>query len=176
MMLAGILGQSPSESALIECMPKDENPYFGFRGNPAGYNKHADGTIDWDNYGMYAPAAADTLNTCALDLPIRRFRAQAAKGVSYEEVASAVLDGYPVMVWVTKRADAERITINTEDGEALLVFGEHVWVVVGYHEDGTFDVHDPYPQKDGAQTFHVTSFPNWDLFDYMATFVHPLGS
>ncbi len=176
MMLAGILGLAPSESELLECTPRDENPFHGFRGNPAGYSKHADGTINWDNYGMYAPAVADTINHCGLDQPIRRFRARAALEASYEDVAAAVLDGYPVMVWVTKQGEAARTTVSTPGGDVLLVYGEHVWVVFGVREDGTFDVHDPYPQKTGIQTFNVRSFPNWDLFDRMAVFVDPLGS
>lgn len=176
MILGGILGTAPAESELLSCMPRDENPYFGFRGDPAGYSKHADGSINWDNYGMYAPAVAETLNNCALDKPIRQFRARAALGTSYQDVAAAVLDGNPVMVWVTKQGQAARTTVTTKSGDVLLVFGEHVWVVVGVHEDGTFDVHDPYPQKSGTQTLSVASFPNWDLFDHMAVFVEPLGS
>lgn len=175
MMLGGVLGVAPAESDLLACMKKNENPYLGFRGNPAGYSKYADGSINWNNYGMYAPAVAETLNNCALDEPISRFRARAALGVGYDEVAAAVLGGHPVMVWVTKQGEAARTTINTESGDVLLVYGEHVWVVVGVREDGTFDVHDPYPQKSGVQTLNVTTFPNWDLFDHMAVFVEPLG-
>ena len=176
MVLAGILGAAPPETELLACMPRDENPYRGFRGNPAGYSKHADGSINWDNYGMYAPAVADTLNDCALGKPIRRFRARAALQVSYDDVADAVLQGNPVIVWVTKQGEAARTTVSTPSGDVLLVYGEHVWVVMGVHEDGTFDVHDPYPQKSGVQTLNVSRFPNWDLFDQMAVFVEPLGN
>jgi len=176
MILAGVLGVAPAESALLECTPRNPNPYLGFRGNPAGYNKHADGSINWDNYGMYAPAVADTLNRCAFEQATSKYRAQAVKGANYEDVARAVLDGNPVLVWVTKRADADMLTVDTTEGQVVLVFGEHVWVVVGYHEGGTFDVHDPYPQKNGSQTLHVRSFPNWDLFDRMAVFMIPEGN
>lgn len=170
---AGVLGDAPSEQDLLACMPRNINPYLGFRGDPAARNRHADGSINWDNYGVYAPAVAETLNQCVLKPAGAKVEAIAVKGTSYEEVAQAVLAGYPVMVWVAKASDPATITVDTPEGQVLLVFGEHVWVVVGYHEDGTFDVHDPYPQKNGTQTLSVRSFPNWELFDQMAVFIIP---
>jgi uncharacterized protein YvpB len=173
MVSAGVLGDAPSEKDLLACMPRNLNPYLGFRGDPAARSRHDDGSINWDNYGVYAPAVAQTLNECVLKPASAKFEAVAAKGASYEEVARAVLDGYPVMVWVAKGSDPETTTVETPEGEVSLVFGEHVWVVVGYYEDGTFQVNDPYPQKSGAQTLRVHSFPNWKLFDQMAVFVIP---
>ena len=172
MVLAGILGTAPDEQELLACLPRNPNPYLGFRGDPAGYNHYADGSINWDNYGVYAPALAETLNRCALG-ETGRFQAVAQTNVTYQQVAEAVLDGYPVIVWVAKRSGVEVTTVDTEQGPVQLVFGEHVWVVVGYHEDGTFEIHDPYPQKNGSQTLLVSSFPNWKLFDGMAVFVRP---
>jgi uncharacterized protein YvpB len=171
MVSAGLLGKAPSEKALLDCMPRDPNPYLGFRGNPAGYNRFEDRSINWENYGVYAPAVAEALNRCVLQPAGSRFRATAIKGVTHEEIAQSVLDGYPVIVWVTKREQVETKVVDTLQGPVELVLGEHVWVVVGYYEDSTFEVHDPYPQKDGRQTFRVSSFPNWDLFDHMAVFV-----
>jgi uncharacterized protein YvpB len=173
MVLAGVLGDAPSEADLLACMPRNPNPYLGFRGDPAGRNRHDDGSINWDNYGIYAPAVAETLNRCAFEPAGAKFEAVAVKGASYEEVAQAVLDGYPVMVWVAKGSDPETTTVDTPEGEVPLVFGEHVWVVVGSYEDGTFEVNDPYPQKNGEQTLRVRSFYNWELFDQMAVFVIP---
>jgi uncharacterized protein YvpB len=176
MVLAGTLGTTPSEEELLACLPRNPNPYLGFRGDPAGYNHHADGSINWDNYGAYAPAVAETLNECVLEQTGSKFEALAVKNATYEQVANSVLDGYPVIVWVAKRSGAEVATVDTAEGPVQLVFGEHVWVVVGYHEDGTFDVHDPYPQKNGTQTLRVSTFPNWKLFDGMAVFVVPRGA
>jgi uncharacterized protein YvpB len=173
MVLAGILGDAPSEGDLLACMPRNPNPYLGFRGDPAARNRHADGSINWDNYGIYAPAAAETLNRCALKPAGAKFEAVAVKGASYEQVARAVRDGYPVMVWVAVGIGPETIRVDTPEGEVPLVFGEHVWVVVGYHEDGSFYVNDPYPQKNGSQTLRVRWFPNWELFDQMAVFIIP---
>jgi uncharacterized protein YvpB len=173
MVLAGILGDTPSESDLLTCMPRNPNPYLGFRGDPAARNRHDDGSINWDNYGMYAPAVAETLNQCVFGPAGDRFEAVAVKGTSYEEVTQAVLDGYPVMVWVARGSPPETTNVDTPEGEVPLVFGEHVWVVVGYYEDGTFEVNDPYPQKNGKQTLRVHSFLNWELFDHMAVFVIP---
>ncbi len=173
-MVAGaFLDQAPAEDWLIACMPRDPNPYLGFRGDPAGYNHLGDGSINWDNYGAYAPAVAAALNNCVFGPAQKQFRAQAQKNVSYEEVAQAILEGYPVIVWVARPERAEITTIGTEENPVRLVFGEHVWVVVGYHEDGTFEVHDPYPQQSGQQTLRVRSFPSWDLFERMAVFVKP---
>lgn len=176
MVLAAVLGRAPSEPELLSCIPRNPNPYLGFRGNPAGSNRHADGSINWNNYGMYAPAVAEALNQCAFGPDGGKFEAIAVKGATYKEVAQAVLDGYPVIVWVTKRGDAETTIVETAEGPVQLVFGEHVWVVVGYHEDGTFDVHEPYPQKNGTQTLTVSTFPNWGLFEQMAVFVVPSSS
>jgi len=173
MVLAALLGTAPSEKELLACMPRNPNPYLGFRGDPAGRNRFSDGSINWDNYGAYAPVVAETLNRCALGPADAEFEAQAISGSSYKQVAKAILDGYPVIVWVTKQQEAETTTIDTPEGPVRLIFGEHVWVVIGYHEDGTFEVHDPYPQKDHVQTLRVRSFPNWDLFERMAVFVVP---
>jgi len=171
MVLFAVLGTAPSEEELLDCMPRNPNPYLGFRGDPAGYNVLADGSINWENYGAYAPVVAETLNKCVFEPSGEQFRAVAVSNASYQQVADAVLDGYPVIVWVAKRKKAITTDIDTPHGSVPLIFGEHVWVVVGYHEDGTFDVHDPYPQKSGVQTFRVSSFPSWDLFDRMAVFI-----
>jgi LPXTG-site transpeptidase (sortase) family protein len=173
MVLAALLDDAPSEEELLNCLPRNPNPYLGFRGDPAGYNRFPDGTINWENYGAYAPAVAQTLNQCVLEPAGSEFEAVAVNKASYEQVADSVLDGYPVIVWVARRGNAETITIDTPEGPVRLVFGEHVWVVAGYQEDGTFQVHDPYPRENGVQTLHVRSFPNWDLFERMAVFVRP---
>jgi uncharacterized protein YvpB len=173
MVVAGMLGDAPSEAALLACMPRNPNPYLGFRGDPAARNRYQDGSINWDNYGMYAPAVAEMLNQCVLEPAGARFEAVAVKGAGYEEVARAVVDGYPVIVWVARGSPPETTIVDTPTGQAPLVFGEHVWVVVGYYEDGTFEVHDPYPQKNGEQILRVRSFLNWELFDQMAVFVVP---
>jgi len=173
MLLAGLLGTPPSEEQLLECMPRDPNPYLGFRGDPAGYNRHPDDSINWDNYGAYAPAVAETLNRCILQPGGGGFEAVAVSNASYEEVAQSILDGYPVIVWISKRGQPPTTRVDSPQGPVQLIFGEHVWVVVGYHEDGTFDAHDPYPQRDRDQTFHARTFPNWDLFERMAVFVEP---
>ena len=173
MVSAGVLGDTPTEEDLLACLPRNSNPYLGFRGDPAARSRNGDGSINWDNYGVYAPAVAETLNQCIFGTAAAGLEAVAVKGASYEDVARAVLDGYPVIVWVARGTNPETATIETPEGEVLLVFGEHVWVVMGYHEDGTFDVNDPYPQKNGTQTLHVRSFPNWELFDQMAVFVIP---
>jgi uncharacterized protein YvpB len=173
MVLAALLGTAPKEQELVACMPRNANPNLGFRGDPAGYNRFPDGSINWDNYGVYAPAVAAALNKCALESAGGRFEAVAVSGATYRQVAKAVLDGYPVIVWVTKRQKVETTRVDTPQGPVQLVMGEHVWVVVGYHEDGTFDVNDPYPQHNGVQTWQVRSFPNWELFDHMAVFIAP---
>ena len=173
MVSAALLGKAPAEDELIACMSRDPDPYRGFRGDPAGYNRFADDTINWENYGAYAPAVAKALNSCVLLRSGGEFEAQSLRGVSYRQVAQAVSAGYPVIVWVAKRETAETKTVGTPEYPIQLVFGEHVWVVVGYHEDGSFDVHDPYPRKDGEQVLRVHSFPNWELFERMAVFVKP---
>jgi len=176
MVLSALLEDVPGEEELIQCMPRNPNPYLGFRGDPAGYSRLEDGTINWDNYGAYAPAVAAALNDCVLRPSGAAFEAHAEQGVSYEQVARSILDGFPVMVWVTKRGEPATASLDVDDTTVRLFYGEHVWVVVAYYEDGTFDIHDPYPQGNGSQTFHVGAFPNWDLFDRMAVFVRPAPS
>ena len=173
MVSAWALGNVLSEQDLLACLPRNPNPYLGFRGDPAARSRNEDGSINWENYGAYAPVVAETLNRCALEPAGAEFEAVAVKGATYEQVAQSVLDGYPVIVWVARGSPPETLTVETPDGEVLLVYGEHVWVVVGHHEDGSFEVHDPYPQKSGAQTLRVRSFLNWELFDRMAVFIVP---
>jgi len=175
MAVAGVLGKAPSEKDVLACLPRNPNPYLGFRGDPAGRGRNGDGSINWDNYGTYAPVVAETLNRCVFQPAGARFEAVAVKGATYDEVAESVLAGYPVIVWVARGSPPETTTVETADGEVTLIYGEHVWVVVGYYEDGTFDIHDPYPQKSGTQTLHVSSFLNWDLFDRMAVFIRPVS-
>ena len=173
MVSAASLGTVPSEEQLLDCMPRNDNPNLGFRGDPAARSRFQDGSINWNNYGAYAPAVANALNQCVFGPAGGKFEAVASNNVNYEQVAEAVLDGYPVIVWVARRGQPSTTLIDTAEGSVRLVHGEHVWVVIGCHEDGTFDAHDPYPQKDGDQTFHARSFPNWGLFDHMAVFVVP---
>ena len=173
MVSAWALGYPPSEQDLLACMPRNPNPFLGFRGDPAAYSRNSDGSINWNNYGAYAPAVAETLNQCVFDPAGSAYEAVAVKGATYEEVARSVLGGYPVIVWVARGSPPETLTVDTPEGEVLLVYGEHVWVVVGHHGDGTFDIHDPYPQKNGNQILHVTSFVNWELFERMAVFIVP---
>jgi len=171
MVVGALLGKAPSEKELIACMPRDPNPNLGFRGDPAGRNRLANGSADWDDYGVYAPAVAAALNKCILGPAGGRFKALASSGTTYERVSESILEGYPVIVWVTKRQVAETTKVDTVQGPVQLVLGEHVWVVVGFHADGTFEVHDPFPQKSGVQTFRARTFPNWELFDRMAVFL-----
>ena len=173
MVAAAVTGSAPIEGDLLACMPRNPNPYLGFRGDPAGSSRHSDGSINWDNYGAYAPAVADTLNDCVFTASQANYKAVALGDVSYERIAQAVLNGYPVIVWVTKRQEAQTTEIETPEGPVRLVYGEHVWVVAGHYLDGTFQVHDPYPQRNGVQTFRVRTFPNWELFDRMAVFIEP---
>ena len=175
MVAAGMLGEAPGEDELLACLPRNPNPYLGFRGDPAGRSRNQDGSINWDNYGAYAPTIAETLNRCVFEPAAAKFKAVAVKGASYEEVAQAIRDGYPVIVWVARGSPPETRTVETAEGEVVLIYGEHVWVVVGAYEDRSFDVHDPYPQKSEVQTLHVRSFLNWDLFDRMAVFIVPLN-
>jgi len=176
MLLAALFGTPPSEEKLLDCMPRNPNPYLGFRGDPAGRNRHSDGSINWNNYGAYAPVVAETLNRCVLEPGGDEFEAVAVSNASYEQVAQAILDGYPVIVWIAKRGQPPTTQIDTSQGPVQLVFGEHVWVIIGYHEDGMFDALDPHPQKDDNQTFRCYSFPNWDLFERMAVFAVPRKS
>ncbi|MBC7261259.1 MAG: hypothetical protein H5T63_04520, partial [Chloroflexi bacterium] len=51
MVLAALYSDVPSEQDLLACMPRNPNPYLGFRGDPAGRNRYPDGRINWENYG-----------------------------------------------------------------------------------------------------------------------------
>lgn len=171
MVLATLLGRAPTEDEVMSCVPRDANPHFGFRGDPGGRNRNADGSINWENYGVYAPAVASALNACFLG-PNGKFEAIAATGVTYSEVADSILHGYPVIVWVAT-GQPETVGLHTPEGEITLVAGEHVWVVYGYHANNTFDVLDPYPVKSGRRLLARQAFPNWRLFENMAVFIVP---
>ncbi len=173
MVASALLGKAEEEEELIACMPRNPDPDLGFRGDPAGYNHFEDGSINWENYGAYAPAVAAALNSCILEPAGGQFQAYAHRKVTYQEVADSVLNGFPVIVWVTKRGEPDTTTVGPPDSPVSLVFGEHVWVVAGYHADGAFEIIDPYPQKDERQTMRVQSFPNWNRFEHMAVFIGP---
>lgn len=149
-MVAAYLGKPVTEAWLQAQLGNDDNPHKGFRGNvDAAFG----GTV---NYGVYAEPVAKALRALGLN-------ADARYGVGYADLRAALDRGQPVIVWLSQFAAPG---YYDQPGGFRLVPGEHVYVVVGYRDQGYW-VNDPL---NGGRQFLVHVIPHWELFSNMAVF------
>jgi len=138
----------PDEAQIAAAMPRNPNPYLGFRGNIDGRETLSNGLAD---YGIYAPALAVTAH--ALGLQTRVFGGPQAPALL--RYAIGVLHR-PVVVWVTYKLQAPRIIWGQDAGATFpLVLDEHANTVIGYDAGGV-TVRDP---------LRGTQFYSWAAFE-----------
>jgi uncharacterized protein YvpB len=138
-MAAQYHGVDLSEAEVLASLPRNENPYLGFRGNVDGP------TGGIRDYGVYAGPVLDILNR-------RGLRAWSVEG-GLDGIKAAIARGNPVIAWVTYDCQPGEPTTETIAGRAVtLVPYQHVVVVTGYDAGGVW-ANDPW---DGKEDYYAT--------------------
>ena len=150
-----------SEDQILERMPRNQNPYLGFRGNVDGGQSLANGLQD---YGIYAPPLASELQTFG-------YTAEAISGSGAPALLRHTIGvlGQPVEVWVTHYlGDFTAITGYAAGQSFTLINGEHARLAIGYDDYGIHTL-DPIngPQYDSWTAF----LGPWSRFNYMGIVV-----
>jgi uncharacterized protein YvpB len=136
-MAAQYHGVPLSEADALAALPRNENPYLGFRGNVDG---PTGGTED---YGVYAGPIQDILNGQGLQAQL------IADGL--DGIKAAIARGNPVIAWVTYNCQPRTpITEVISGQEVTLVPYQHTVVVTGYNSEGVW-ANDPW---DGREDFY----------------------
>jgi uncharacterized protein YvpB len=148
-MAAQYHGVSLTEAEVLTALPRNDNPYLGFRGNVDG---PPGSTVD---YGVYAGPVAEILNGAGL-------RARTIEG-GLEGIRAALVRGNPVVAWVTYDCQVSTPTTQVIGGQTVpLVPYQHVVVLTGYNQNGMW-ANDPW---DGQEDF----YSNGDLRRAMSYF------
>lgn len=158
-MVANFYGVPLSEEEINKALPRNENPYLGFRGRLDGV---PGGLTD---YGVYAEPIREVLIANGLEVTYVKD--------GLEGIERALDREHPVIAWVTYRLRMQKpveITLSTGQ-EVKMVNYEHAVVVTGYNQEG-FWVNDPF---DGWEYFYTSpSFErSFGYLDNMALEVAP---
>jgi uncharacterized protein YvpB len=149
-----------SEAQLMAAMPRNPNPNLGFRGNPDGV-----GSADLTDYGVYALPLHNALARFG-------YRSDVINYGNNDLIASYLVRGWPVVVWVTWRLKQAAPRLDQHNGvQFFLVPGEHAITVVGY-DAHTLMANDPW---DGTRVRYTwQKFDHaWGYFGNMALAVDP---
>jgi uncharacterized protein YvpB len=139
-MVAQYQGVNVSEADVLAALPRNDNPYLGFRGNVDG----SPGSTE--DYGVYAGPILAILNS-------RGLRAWDVEG-GLEGIKAAIARGNPVIAWVTYNCRTSTPVETTIDGKTVtLVPWQHVVVTTGYSTEGLW-ANDPW---DGQEDFYPTA-------------------
>ncbi|HWE63115.1 MAG TPA: C39 family peptidase [Chloroflexota bacterium] len=150
-----------TEQQILNQMPRNANPYLGFRGNVDGGQSLADGLAD---YGIYAPPLARELQRFG-------YQTQVITGTTAPALlrhSIGVLQR-PVEVWITHYlGDYPAITGYAGGSSFTLINGEHARLAIGYDAYGIHTL-DPIdgPRYDAWATFLAP----WSRFNYMGIIV-----
>jgi uncharacterized protein YvpB len=139
-MAAQYHGVNLSEAEVLNALPRDDNPAFGFRGNVDGP------TGGIQDYGVYAGPIQAVLDANGL----------AALPVSggMDGIRAAIARGNPVIAWVTYQMRVSTPVSQMIAGkEVTLVPNEHVVVITGYDSAG-FWANDPWT---GLEEYYATA-------------------
>jgi uncharacterized protein YvpB len=148
-MAAQYYGLPLTEADVQSALPSNPNPNLGFRGNIDGP------TGGLEDYGVYANPILAILNA-------RGLQARRVQG-GLDGIKAAIVQGKPVIVWVTYNCMVSTPSTLTVDGkEVVLVPYEHVVVVTGYDAGGVW-ANDPW---DGQEHYYA----NADLAQAMGYF------
>jgi uncharacterized protein YvpB len=150
-----------SEQQILDRMPRNQNPYLGFRGNVDGGQSLANGLQD---YGIYAPPLARELQSFG-------YQAEAISGTSAPALLRHGIGvlGRPVALWVTHYlGDYTAITGYAAGQSFTLINGEHARLAIGYDAYGLHTL-DPIngPQYDAWAAI----LGPWSRFGYMGIIV-----
>ncbi|MBE0408880.1 MAG: LysM peptidoglycan-binding domain-containing protein [Anaerolineales bacterium] len=154
---AAFWGVHISETEFLNNLPSSDNPDVGFVGNvndPWGYTPPR-------SYGVHAEPVAALLREYGL-------KAEARRGLVWEDLKVEIAAGRPVIVWVIGQmwgGQAREYTAN--DGKVVLVAPyEHTMILYGYTPQ-TVNVVDAYSGR--KQTYRLDVFlKSWSVLGNMA--------
>ena len=149
-----------TKSRIMATMPRNPNPYMGFRGNPDGHQGLA-----LADYGVYAPPLQQALQGFG-------YRTKLLLPATNAAVKQIVRRGWPVVAWITYRLQRALPRIASANGvHFVLVPHEHAVLVVGY-DDRTILANDPWTGKHVAYDWRDFD-RSWGYFGNMALAVEP---
>jgi uncharacterized protein YvpB len=122
---AAYFGIGIDEKEFLSRLPMSDDPEVGFVGDPNG---------DWgyippSPYGVYAGPVASLLQTYGA-------KAQAVRGLSWDDLRKEIISNRPVIVWIVGHvAEGTPMLYTAQDGHTTTVaYYEHTVIVTGYSE------------------------------------------
>lgn len=149
-----------TESQLMAAMPRNPNPYLGFRGNEDG--EESGNLVD---YGVYAPP----LHNALLQFD---YASVPMQYVTDRAIKLSINKGWPVVAWVSYGLQRSTPRLSVIKGvQFFLVPHEHAILVVGY-DNRTVFANDPWTGK--VVRYYWWKFNrSWGYFGNMALSIEP---
>ncbi|MDB5058360.1 MAG: LysM domain protein [Chloroflexi bacterium] len=150
-----------SEQRILDQMPRDPNPWLGFRGSVDGGQSLADGLA---NYGIYAPPLAGELQRFG-------YQTQVIEGATAPDMLRRSIAELhrPVEVWVTHYLGNWSAITGYAGGRSFtLVNGEHARLAIGYD---TYGIHSLDPLEGHQYDPWASFLGSWARFNYMGIVV-----
>ena len=154
---AAFWGVSIDESEFQSGLPSSDNPDLGFVGSP----NDGWGAIPPASYGVHAEPVASQLRAYGL-------QAQAAKGLSWNDLRAEIAAGRPVIVWVIGQMwGGTPVAYTAGDGSTTTVARfEHTVILFGYDES---HVHIADAYSGWNMTYPLETFlASWAVLGNMA--------
>jgi len=157
--LAIFWGVRLSETGFLNSLPRSDDPEVGFVGNPNDYW----GYTPPQSYGVHAQPVAESLRNFGL-------RAEAHKGLTWDQLRGEIAAGRPVIVWVIgKMWPGKPLDYQSKSGTTTVARFEHSMLLVGY-DPTKVTVIDPSHGK--RQTYTLKEFKrSWKVLGNMAVTV-----
>jgi uncharacterized protein YvpB len=152
-----------SEAQLMAVIPRNPNPYLGFRGNPDG--QQGPQLVD---YGVYAPPLQQALLRYGYQSNLMLYATDA-------DIRTSIDRGWPVEVWIPYGLQSAQPRLAEAGGvQFFLVPHEHAVLVVGYG-NGRLYANDPWTR---TQVRYLWKHFNraWGYFGNMALAIQPCVS
>jgi LysM repeat protein len=156
---AAYWGVDISEIDFQQGLPGSDNPDRGFVGSP----NDPWGSIPPHSYGVYARPVAARLREYGL-------KAEAQRGLAWDDLRSEIAAGRPVIVWIIGQMwNGTPLGYTASDGKKTTVARfEHTMILIGYD---TSQVHVVDAYSGLTQTYALSTFlKSWSVLGDMAVF------
>ncbi len=157
--LAGFWGVYIGETEFLQALPRSDNPNQGFVGNP----NEIWGRTPPHGYGVHAEPIAATLREFGL-------KAEARRGLSWDDLRYEISAGRPVIVWVIGAmwSGTPMDYVSSDGSTSRVAAFEHTFLLTGYSANGV-EVIDAYSGQ--YQYYWLSSFlDSWSVLGNMAVF------
>jgi len=158
--LAAFWGVAVEEDALLDMLPRSDDPHRGFMGNV----DDPPGSLPPGGYGVYAEPIARALRRQGLDACAHRW-------LGLERLKTELAAGRPVVVWATYQMLRPEVTLWTSSAGSvsIIVQWEHTFIAAGY-DAGSVTLIDAYDGE--TYTYPTNQFvPAWMQLNEMAVTV-----